>query len=167
MQCWCCAPQAPRDSLDFCLKSVYNHHEEFLQTKSQTLYQRETVSADQGWVLELMQCKKWKIKKITDHQLPRDQPCLFFFFFYRRTLKSYNKQEAPQNELERDIRMWVSPQRCSIYSIEGAIGKVQLYGRLYVHCRSIWCVQKSAEANFWIKSQHEAQCNYDCRPHSA
>ncbi|XP_029912712.1 cilia- and flagella-associated protein 276 [Myripristis murdjan] len=78
--------EAPRDSLDFCLKSVYNHHEEFLQTKSQTLYQRETVSAG-----------------------------------HRRTPKSCNKQEAPQNELERDIRMWVSPQRCSIYSIEGAI----------------------------------------------
>uniref|UniRef100_A0A667ZU11 Uncharacterized protein n=1 Tax=Myripristis murdjan TaxID=586833 RepID=A0A667ZU11_9TELE len=73
------ATSAPRDSLDFCLKSVYNHHEEFLQTKSQTLYQRETVSAGHRW------------------------------------------QEAPQNELERDIRMWVSPQRCSIYSIEGAI----------------------------------------------
>ncbi|XP_067095810.1 cilia- and flagella-associated protein 276 [Osmerus mordax] len=38
--------QAPKDSLDFHLKSIYDHHQEFMLSKNQTLYQKETLSQD-------------------------------------------------------------------------------------------------------------------------
>uniref|UniRef100_A0A8C2Z8M3 Uncharacterized protein n=1 Tax=Cyclopterus lumpus TaxID=8103 RepID=A0A8C2Z8M3_CYCLU len=36
--------QAPKDSLDFQLKSVYDHHKDFFWFRNQMLYQKETVS---------------------------------------------------------------------------------------------------------------------------
>lgn len=41
-------PQAPSDSLDFILKSQYDHHDEFLQAKNDTLFQPETVGLEHG-----------------------------------------------------------------------------------------------------------------------
>ncbi|KAA8591133.1 hypothetical protein FQN60_002076 [Etheostoma spectabile] len=38
--------QGPNDSLDFQLKSVYDHHKDFFWRKNQILYQKETVSED-------------------------------------------------------------------------------------------------------------------------
>ncbi|XP_044068263.1 protein C1orf194 homolog isoform X1 [Siniperca chuatsi] len=74
-------PQAPNDSLDFQLKSVYDHHKDFFWRKNQILYQKETVSEDQ-----------------------RKQETL--------------KQDMQEKEQEKNIRVWVDPQRCSIYSIK-------------------------------------------------
>ncbi|XP_059189700.1 cilia- and flagella-associated protein 276 [Centropristis striata] len=69
--------QVTNDSLDFHLKSVYDHHKDFFWHKNQVLYQRETVS---------------------------DQ---------------HRKQEnILEQEQESDIRVWVDPQRRSIYSIK-------------------------------------------------
>ena len=45
-------PQAPYDSLDFVLKCQYNHHQEFMQSKAETLMQPETVGLDHGRVLK-------------------------------------------------------------------------------------------------------------------
>lgn len=45
-------PQAPRDSLDFILKSQYNHHNEFLKARNETLYQPETQGLEHGRVLK-------------------------------------------------------------------------------------------------------------------
>ncbi|XP_068608797.1 cilia- and flagella-associated protein 276 [Brachionichthys hirsutus] len=39
--------QAPNDSLDFQLKSVYDHHKDLFCTKNQTLQQKEAVSKEQ------------------------------------------------------------------------------------------------------------------------
>ncbi|CAB1330200.1 unnamed protein product, partial [Coregonus sp. 'balchen'] len=36
--------QAPKDNLDFHLKSTNEHHQEFFGSKNLTLYQRETVT---------------------------------------------------------------------------------------------------------------------------
>uniref|UniRef100_A0A8C5FAC9 Uncharacterized protein n=1 Tax=Gadus morhua TaxID=8049 RepID=A0A8C5FAC9_GADMO len=67
--------QVPHDSLDFHLKSLYDHHEDFLRTRNQTL-----------------------------------------------TLKEREKQEMQQKNLKNDsIRVWITPQKCSIYSIKGTI----------------------------------------------
>lgn len=41
-------PKAPRDSLDFILKSKYNHHEELLRNRNETLFQKETFDEDQA-----------------------------------------------------------------------------------------------------------------------
>ncbi|XP_066921797.1 protein CFAP276-like isoform X1 [Clytia hemisphaerica] len=41
-------PQAPRDSLDFVIKSIYDHHSEFLQSSAETLYQPETLGLPHG-----------------------------------------------------------------------------------------------------------------------
>lgn len=41
-------PQVPGDSLDFQLRSVYDHHRHFFCGKSQMLYQRDTVSEEDG-----------------------------------------------------------------------------------------------------------------------
>ncbi|XP_054464847.1 cilia- and flagella-associated protein 276 [Anoplopoma fimbria] len=73
--------QAPMDSLDFQLKSVYDHHRDFFWLKNQIVYQKETVSEDH-----------------------RKQGNL--------------KQDLLETEQEKDIRVWVDPQRCSIYSIK-------------------------------------------------
>nr|XP_020471577.1 uncharacterized protein C1orf194 homolog isoform X2 [Monopterus albus] len=43
---WCRKHQAPSDSLDFQLKSVYDHHKDFFWSKNQILYQKETVCED-------------------------------------------------------------------------------------------------------------------------
>jgi len=45
-------PKAPRDSLDFVLKTTYDHHNAFLSTKPETLIQPETVGAEHGRVLK-------------------------------------------------------------------------------------------------------------------
>lgn len=42
--------QAPNDSLDFVIKSTYNHHKEFLSSKAETLVQHETVGLPHGYV---------------------------------------------------------------------------------------------------------------------
>ncbi|XP_029291270.1 cilia- and flagella-associated protein 276 [Cottoperca gobio] len=72
--------QAPNNSLDFHLKSVYDHHKDIFWGKNQTLYQKDTVSEDQ-----------------------RKQEHL--------------KQDMLEKEQEQ-IRVWVDPQRCSVYSIK-------------------------------------------------
>lgn len=41
-----CDHLAPRDSLDFQLKTVYDHNKDFFWSKNQILYQRETVSEE-------------------------------------------------------------------------------------------------------------------------
>ncbi|XP_072304687.1 cilia- and flagella-associated protein 276 [Eucyclogobius newberryi] len=38
-----CDTQAPRDSLDFQLKTVYDHHKDFFCSKNQILCQRDSV----------------------------------------------------------------------------------------------------------------------------
>lgn len=45
-------PQAPNDSLDFVIKSAYNHHGEFLSSKAETLVQPETKNQLHGRVLK-------------------------------------------------------------------------------------------------------------------
>lgn len=45
-------PQAPCDSLDFVLKSQYDHHKEFLKGSNETLVQPETLGQDHGRVLK-------------------------------------------------------------------------------------------------------------------
>ncbi|XP_028652032.1 cilia- and flagella-associated protein 276 [Erpetoichthys calabaricus] len=45
-------PEAPRDNLDFVLKTTYNHHEELLRDKNQTVIQKETVTEDHGRILK-------------------------------------------------------------------------------------------------------------------
>ncbi|XP_051280252.1 cilia- and flagella-associated protein 276 isoform X2 [Dicentrarchus labrax] len=73
--------QSPNDSLDFQLKSVYDHHKDFFWTKNEVLYQKETLSEDQR-------------------------------------KKDNSKQDLLEKEQEKDIRVWVDPQKCSIYSIK-------------------------------------------------
>ncbi|CAJ1085314.1 protein C1orf194 homolog [Xyrichtys novacula] len=70
----CDMSQGPNDSLDFQLKSIYNHHKDLFLQKNQILFQRET----------------------------------------------FSKKERKQEKLmqENNIRVWVDPQRCSIYSIK-------------------------------------------------
>ncbi|XP_075926726.1 cilia- and flagella-associated protein 276 isoform X3 [Petromyzon marinus] len=45
-------PAVPRDSLDFVLQSLYDHHSGFLQGKNETLVQRETLDSLDGWALK-------------------------------------------------------------------------------------------------------------------
>lgn len=43
-------PQAPNDSLDFQLRSVYDHNKDFFWSKNQMLYQRKTLSENLRWL---------------------------------------------------------------------------------------------------------------------
>uniref|UniRef100_A0A665U150 Uncharacterized protein n=1 Tax=Echeneis naucrates TaxID=173247 RepID=A0A665U150_ECHNA len=71
--------QTPNDSLDFHLRSVHDQSKDFLRSKNQILYQKETVSDDH-------RCKI--------------------------------NQELLERQHEKDIRVWVDPQRRSIYNIK-------------------------------------------------
>ncbi|XP_018521486.1 cilia- and flagella-associated protein 276 [Lates calcarifer] len=73
--------QAPNDSLDFQLRSVYDHNKDFFWSKNQMLYQRKTLSEN----------------------LRKEENA---------------NQEKLEKEREEDIRVWVDPQRRSIYSIK-------------------------------------------------
>ncbi|XP_026224413.1 protein C1orf194 homolog [Anabas testudineus] len=73
--------QVSHDSLDFQLKSVYDHHKDFFSSKNQILYQKETVSEEN-----------------------RKQENV--------------KHDMLEMEQEKEIRVWVDPQRRSIYSIK-------------------------------------------------
>ncbi|KAG7519419.1 hypothetical protein JOB18_008510 [Solea senegalensis] len=73
--------QAPNDSLDFQLKSVYDHNKDFFPNKNQILYQKATLSEE------------------------------------NRKPENINCQDKPHME-DEDTRVWVDPQRRSIYSIK-------------------------------------------------
>lgn len=45
-------PRAPTDSLDFVIKSQYDHHNQFLSGCNDTLVQKETTTTDHGRVLK-------------------------------------------------------------------------------------------------------------------
>ncbi|XP_002131610.2 protein CFAP276-like [Ciona intestinalis] len=45
-------PQAPHDSLDFVIKSKYDHHNQFLSGNNKTLVQKETVTEAHGRILK-------------------------------------------------------------------------------------------------------------------
>ncbi|KAK0132460.1 hypothetical protein N1851_032689 [Merluccius polli] len=62
-----CKTEAPNDSLDFHLKSLYNHHEDFLRTRTQTVYQWETVSEDHGTF------KKREMQEVPQKKLENDR----------------------------------------------------------------------------------------------
>ncbi|XP_034027481.1 protein C1orf194 homolog [Thalassophryne amazonica] len=74
--------QLPSDSLDFHLKSTYDHHKDVFQSKNQILYQKETLYKD----------------------------CM--------ALQNSEMQTIHENKLTKDIRVYVDPQRRSIYNIK-------------------------------------------------
>ncbi|KAM6454491.1 cilia- and flagella-associated protein 276 isoform 2-T5 [Liasis olivaceus] len=45
---WYSEPEISRDSLDFNLSSLYNHHEDLLKDKSQVVLHKETIFDDHG-----------------------------------------------------------------------------------------------------------------------
>ncbi|CAK8671973.1 protein CFAP276-like [Clavelina lepadiformis] len=45
-------PKAPDDSLDFVIKSQYDHHNQFLHGNNQTLVQTETVTDEHGRIMK-------------------------------------------------------------------------------------------------------------------
>ncbi|CAM5171120.1 unnamed protein product [Eretmochelys imbricata] len=89
---WYTEPEVPRDSLDFKLTSLYNHHKEQLRDKSQTVIHKETLLDDHGALKGLEPVKE-----------PEPPPV------EHRTARGLS------------VRCWVSPTKESIHSIEGAI----------------------------------------------
>uniref|UniRef100_A0A452HQK8 Uncharacterized protein n=2 Tax=Gopherus TaxID=38771 RepID=A0A452HQK8_9SAUR len=84
--------QVPRDSLDFKLTSLYNHHKEQLRDKSEIVIHKETLLDDHGALKGLEPVKE-----------PEPPP------MEHRTARGLS------------VRCWVSPTKESIHSIEGAI----------------------------------------------
>ncbi|XP_068121622.1 cilia- and flagella-associated protein 276 [Hyperolius riggenbachi] len=79
-------PESPSDSLDFNLKSLYNHHDSLLKNRNETVFQLETFTDDHG-----------------------------------RILKNRVKELSTSQEEKAGVRQSVSPQKISVYSIDGAI----------------------------------------------
>ncbi|XP_072280344.1 cilia- and flagella-associated protein 276 [Pyxicephalus adspersus] len=79
-------PESPADSLDFNLKSMYNHHDSLLKNRNETLFQLETFTDNHG-----------------------------------RILKNRVKELPTSQEEKTRFRQWVSPQKISVYSVDGAI----------------------------------------------
>ncbi|KAM6930035.1 cilia- and flagella-associated protein 276 [Lycodopsis pacificus] len=67
-------PQAPQDSLDLQLKSVYDHQKDFLWLRNQVLYQQETVSEDHRLVKRYFKARNWNAPLLSPPQAP--QPSL-------------------------------------------------------------------------------------------
>ncbi|XP_031701424.1 cilia- and flagella-associated protein 276 [Anarrhichthys ocellatus] len=84
-------PQAPQDSLDLQLKSVYDHHKDFLWLRNQVLYQQGTISRDHRSLLMNFKFLSWQCN-LTQDMLDKEQ--------------------------EKDIRVRVALQRCTIYSMK-------------------------------------------------
>uniref|UniRef100_A0A8C3TIT3 Uncharacterized protein n=1 Tax=Chelydra serpentina TaxID=8475 RepID=A0A8C3TIT3_CHESE len=84
--------EVPRDSLDFKLTSLYNHHKEQLRDKSQIVIHKETLLDDHGALKGLETVKEPEPPPVEHH-----------------TARGLS------------VRNWVSPTKESIYSIEGAI----------------------------------------------
>uniref|UniRef100_K7G8G2 Uncharacterized protein n=1 Tax=Pelodiscus sinensis TaxID=13735 RepID=K7G8G2_PELSI len=85
-------PEVPRDSLDFKLTSLYNHHKELLQDKNQIVIHKETLFDDHG-----------TLKGLEPVEEPKPPPL------------------ECQKTRGLSVRCWVSPTKESIHSIEGAI----------------------------------------------
>nr|XP_006128993.1 uncharacterized protein C1orf194 homolog isoform X1 [Pelodiscus sinensis] len=89
---WYMEPEVPRDSLDFKLTSLYNHHKELLQDKNQIVIHKETLFDDHG-----------TLKGLEPVEEPKPPPL------------------ECQKTRGLSVRCWVSPTKESIHSIEGAI----------------------------------------------
>ncbi|XP_024080181.2 protein C1orf194 homolog [Trachemys scripta elegans] len=89
---WYTEPEVPRDSLDFKLTSLYNHHKEQLRDKSQIVIHKETLLDVHGALKGL--------EPVKEPELPPVE---------HRTARGLS------------MRCWVSPTKESIHSIEGAI----------------------------------------------
>ncbi|XP_067387686.1 cilia- and flagella-associated protein 276 [Emydura macquarii macquarii] len=89
---WYSEPEVPRDSLDFKMTSVYNHHEELLRDKNQIVIHKETLFDDHGMLKGLEPVKEPEPPPVECH-----------------TARGLS------------VRRWVSPMKESIHSIEGAI----------------------------------------------
>ncbi|XP_018101963.1 uncharacterized protein C1orf194 homolog [Xenopus laevis] len=59
-------PEAPSDSLDFTLKSLYDHHTGLLNDRNETLYQRETLTENHGRILK----NRVKEIKVSQEEVP-------------------------------------------------------------------------------------------------
>ncbi|XP_038676295.1 protein C1orf194 homolog [Scyliorhinus canicula] len=107
-------PKAPRDSLDLHLNTVYNHSEDFLKYKNEVLLQKQTCDPQRGCWLGM------------DEQQPED--------ILRRKIAKETVQKdicgcAPEEPEARahylcerpPPRLWMSPAKLSIYSIDGTI----------------------------------------------
>ncbi|KAK7878535.1 hypothetical protein WMY93_030371 [Mugilogobius chulae] len=69
--------QAPRDSLDFQLKTVYDHHKNFFWTKNQMICQRDTV------------CEEHRhAEKQDDKQAEQDQDIRRWVYPHRHSIHS-------------------------------------------------------------------------------
>ncbi|XP_073175891.1 cilia- and flagella-associated protein 276 isoform X1 [Lepidochelys kempii] len=135
---WYTEPEVPRDSLDFKLTSLYNHHKEQLRDKSQTVIHKETLLDDHGSArghnqnaggmvlgagtylvragLCPRECRIWN-----SNASPAPPA-------YSRALKGLEPVKEPEpppveHRTARglSVRCWVSPTKESIHSIEGAI----------------------------------------------
>ncbi|XP_062974880.1 cilia- and flagella-associated protein 276 isoform X2 [Elgaria multicarinata webbii] len=89
---WYAEPEVCRDSLDFNLSSLYNHHEDLLKDKSKVVLHRETLF-DEHRVLKGLEPMKEHIVPPIQHATPK----------------------------RHFVRHWVNPVKESIHSIEGAI----------------------------------------------
>ncbi|XP_044307000.1 protein C1orf194 homolog [Varanus komodoensis] len=89
---WYREHEGSRDSLDFNLSSLYNHHEDLLKDKSKVVLHRETLFDDHGALKGLEPLKK------------RTAPPV----------------HCPTSR-GISVRHWVNPIKESIHSIEGAI----------------------------------------------
>ncbi|XP_015673221.1 uncharacterized protein C1orf194 homolog [Protobothrops mucrosquamatus] len=56
---WYSEPEISKDSLDFNLSSLYNHHEDLLKDKSQVVLHKETLLDDHGTLKGLEPVKKY------------------------------------------------------------------------------------------------------------
>uniref|UniRef100_A0ACB8F4N4 Uncharacterized protein n=1 Tax=Sphaerodactylus townsendi TaxID=933632 RepID=A0ACB8F4N4_9SAUR len=89
---WYTEPEVSRDSLDFNLSSLYNHHKDLLKDKSKVVLHKETLFDDHGTLKGLEFVKERAVPPIQPH-----------------TSKGIS------------VRHWVNPVKESIDSIEGAI----------------------------------------------
>uniref|UniRef100_A0A8D0KK72 Cilia and flagella associated protein 276 n=1 Tax=Salvator merianae TaxID=96440 RepID=A0A8D0KK72_SALMN len=111
---WFSEPQVIRDSLDFNLSALYNHHEDLLKDKSEVVLHKETLFDSHGALKGFEPEKKCTVSSI-----------------YRPSSRAPKGFELAKDYVESSVhrpcsrgicvRHWVNPVKESIHSIEGAI----------------------------------------------
>lgn len=89
---WYKEPQASKDSLDFHLTALYNHHEDLLKDKSEVVLHKETIYDDHGALKGL---EHEKVNGVSPVERPTSKGIC--------------------------VRHWVNPIKETIHSIDGAI----------------------------------------------
>ncbi|XP_059806374.1 cilia- and flagella-associated protein 276 [Hypanus sabinus] len=109
-----CNPKAPKDSLDIHLSAIYDHSNEFLKHKNEVLLQKSTCDPQSGCWLSSNELEPEEVfhRKIMKDRVQQD---------ICGCVPEHTGTGATYLQARSPPRLWISPTKSSIHSIDGAI----------------------------------------------